>query len=52
MESQAQEVTQILADTLAEPESVSILELRGMGKEHWAGKVAATHVAAERRAWD
>ena len=48
----AQEVTQILADTLAEPESLSILELRGMGKEQWAGKDGTTHVAAERRAWD
>lgn len=48
----AQEVTQILADTLGEPESFSILELRGMGKEHRAGKDGTTHVAAERRAWD
>lgn len=52
MESSAQEVTQILADTLGEPESFSILELRGMGKEHRAGKDGTTHVAAEQRAWD
>ena len=48
----AQEVTQILADTLAERESSSILELRGLGKEQWRGTEAATHVAGERRSWD
>ena len=48
----AQEVTQILADTLAERESCSILELRGLGKEQWRGTNAAEHVAEERRSWD
>jgi plasmid stability protein len=48
----AQEVTQILADTLAEREPTSILELRGLGKEHWRGTNAAAHVAEERNAWD
>ena len=48
----AQEVTQILADTLAERESSSILELRGLGKEHWRGTDPAAHVAQERHAWD
>ncbi len=48
----AQEVTQILADALADRESFSILELRGLGKQQWEGTDAADHVAGERRAWD
>ena len=48
----AQEVTQILADILAEKESLSILELRGLGQEQWRGTDAAAHVANERHAWD
>ena len=47
----AQEVIQILEDTVAERES-SILELRGLGKEHWSGTDAAAHVAAERNTWN
>ncbi len=48
----AQEVTQILADTLAERESLSILELRGLGKAYWQETDATAHVDVERRAWD
>ena len=48
----AQEVTQILADILAEKESLSILELRGLGKEQWRGTDTTAHVASERHAWD
>lgn len=50
--SVAQEVTQILADTLTEPEPRSILELRGLGKEHWRARSAGDHVASERDSWD
>ena len=50
--SVAQEVTHILAETLEEPEALSILELRGLGKELWEGKTAAERVAEERRSWD
>ncbi|MEJ7813133.1 MAG: hypothetical protein WKG32_22170 [Gemmatimonadaceae bacterium] len=50
--SVAQEVTHILAETLAEPEPVSIQALRGLGKEHWRGVDAAAHVEQERRTWD
>ena len=50
--SVAQEVTQILSETLEEPEQLSILELEGLGKELWEGKSAAEHVAEERRSWD
>lgn len=46
--SVAQEVTQILRDALAAPRRVSILELRGLGKEHWKDVDAARHVDAER----
>ena len=50
--SVAQEVTQILSDALATPRPVSILELRGLGKEHWKDIEATRHVEDERAAWD
>jgi len=48
----AQEATQILADALDAGEPLSILALRGLGKERWAGLDAVKHVAEERRGWD
>jgi len=50
--SVAQEVTRILAEALTEPEPLSIQQLRGLGKEHWADVDAAAHVERERRSWD
>ena len=50
--SVAQEVTQILSDTLETPKRLSILELKGLGKEHWEEVDAAAHVDRERSAWD
>lgn len=50
--SVAQEVTQILTDALEAQQSVSILELRGLGKEHWRGIDASVHVDRERSSWD
>jgi plasmid stability protein len=50
--SVAQEVTQILAHALETPKALSILELRGLGREAWADVDAADHVRAERDAWD
>jgi len=50
--SVAQEVTQILSDALATPRAVSILELRGLGREHWKDIEATRHVEDERAAWD
>jgi plasmid stability protein len=50
--SVAQEVTQILSEALEAPKPVSILELRGLGKDYWKDVDAATHVARERAAWD
>ena len=50
--STAQEVTQILSEILERPEKLSILELRGLGKEQWDGTRADEHVERERRSWD
>lgn len=50
--SVAQEVTQILSDAVAAPRRVSILELRGLGKEQWKDIEATQHVEDERAAWD
>jgi plasmid stability protein len=50
--SVAQEVTHLLAEALETPKALSILELKGLGSEHWKGIDAAAHVRAERDAWD
>ena len=50
--SVAQEVTQILSEALEAPKPVSILELRGLGKELWRDTDALAHVARERDTWD
>jgi plasmid stability protein len=50
--SVAQEVTHILSEALETPTPASILELQGLGKEHWRNLDAATHVKRERAAWD
>jgi plasmid stability protein len=50
--STAQEVTQILTEVLEEPPPLSLLDLRGLGKEVWRDVDAGEHVARERGAWD
>ena len=50
--SVAQEVTQILSDALDAAKPLSILELQGLGKEHWRDVDAPAHVERERSAWD
>lgn len=52
--SVAQEVTHILDQALkAEPRKRhSLLELRGLGKEIWAGIDAAEYIRRERDSWD
>jgi plasmid stability protein len=50
--SLSQEVVHLLSLAVEEPEPLSILELKGLGKEIWRGTDAARHVAEERRAWD
>jgi plasmid stability protein len=49
--SVAQEVTVLLAQALEPAPPVSILELRGLGKELWKDVDAASHVKNEREAW-
>jgi plasmid stability protein len=50
--SVAQEVTWLLSKALSPPRQLSILELKGLGKEHWKAIDATEHVAQERSAWD
>ena len=50
--SVAQEVTHLLSTALETPKSLSILDLQGLGKEHWRGVDAAKHVERERASWD
>lgn len=50
--SVAQELTQILSEVLETPKPLSILQLQGLGKEHWRDIDAAAHVERERTAWD
>ena len=48
----AQEVTHLLSDALETPKPRSILDLKGLGKEHWRGVDPSKHVAQERSSWD
>ena len=48
----AGEVVHLLDRAVAEATPVSILELRGLGREIWRGIDAAEHVRSEREAWD
>ena len=50
--SLAQEVIQILGEALGKPQPLSILKLRGLGKEQWVAIDPAVHVARERAMWD
>lgn len=50
--SVSQEVLHILDEATKPSETVSLLELRGLGKEIWKGIDPAAHVDEERRSWD
>jgi plasmid stability protein len=50
--SVAQEVTHLLSAALETTKPLSILELKGLGKEQWLGIDAVTHVKRERTSWD
>ena len=50
--SVAQEVIHLLIDALEVPKPLSILDLKGLGKEHWRGVDASKHVEGERASWD
>jgi plasmid stability protein len=49
--SVAQEVIQILAHATEEPAPLSILGLKGLGKEVWRGLDPGKYVEQERRSW-
>ena len=50
--SLAQEVTHLLSRAVETPKSLSILDLKCLGKEQWVDVDAAAHVDDERNAWD
>lgn len=50
--STAGEITHLLEQAMVEASPLSILELRGLGKESWRGVSAADHVGEEREAWE
>jgi plasmid stability protein len=50
--SVAQEVTWLLGKALNPPRQLSILDLKGLGKEYWRQVEATEHVAKERDSWD
>ncbi len=47
-----QEVAHILTEAVSEPEPLSILDLKGLGKESWEGIDPERHVEEERASWD
>jgi len=50
--SVAQEVTHLLTDALEAAKPLSILDLKGLGKDHWTKIDASAHIDRERAAWD
>lgn len=48
----SQEVLRILEEATKPIETVSLLELRGLGKELWKGVDPARYVDEERSSWD
>ncbi len=50
--SVAQEVTWLLDKALNPPRQLSILDLKGLGRECWQAVDATEHVAKERASWD
>jgi plasmid stability protein len=50
--SVAQEVTHLLSEAVETAKPLSILELKGLGKEHWRELGAGKHIQNERASWD
>jgi plasmid stability protein len=50
--SLAQEVIHLLDGALSEPIQLSLLDLKGLGKEVWRGVDAGRYVDEERRSWE
>lgn len=48
----SQEATRILEQAVEEAEPLSLLDLRGLGREHWAEVETTDHVETERGSWD
>jgi len=48
----AQEVTHLLSDALEAPKPLSILHLKGLGKQYWRGVEPSKHVERERASWE
>src|SRR5258706_13800708 len=49
--SVAQEVTHLLTDALEAPKPLSILDLKGLGKEHWRGVDPPKLIEQKRPSW-
>lgn len=49
--SLAQQVIHLLKEATSEPETYSLMELRGLGKELWRWEDAVAYVARERGDW-
>lgn len=50
--SLSQEVIHLLTRVVEGEEPLSLLELKGLGKETWEGIDASRHVREERSSWD
>jgi len=50
--SVAQEVTRLLSEALESSRRLSILDLKGLGKDRWKEIDATEHVRKERASWD
>jgi plasmid stability protein len=50
--SVAQEVTHLLSQALDPPKPLSILDLKGLGRDLWRDTSASAHVRDERDSWD
>lgn len=50
--SLSQEVIHLLSQASSEAETVSLMDLKGLGKELWRGIDPSRHVAGERASWD
>ena len=48
----AQEVTHLLSEGLETPKPLSILDLKGLGKDYWKGVDPSKHIEQERSSWD
>ena len=51
LRSVSQEVIHILSEAVEKAEPLSILDLKGLGKETWKGVDPTSHVNTERDSW-